>query len=242
MRIELKFEEIVSNSDALTRVLAQLDTVAPSDSTVLIYGETETGKELIARAIRNLTSRKVERLRQAELRGHSDRTTRKRIVGHEEGAFTGAIAQRVGRGRVGESRPSRDGRGAGVSLRSLLPVERFPRPGAPLRERREDIPLLVRHFVQQFSRMTRSAETIPSETMKTLVRYDWPGNIRELQNVIERAVIVSTGPVPNVPLDDLKARVSSAEASNGDSPSEDAGKDTRGARGYRAQADFGPLS
>jgi formate hydrogenlyase transcriptional activator len=80
MRTELKFEEIVSNSDALTRVLAQLDTVAPTDSTVLIYGDTGTGKELIARAIRNLTSRKVERLRQTELRGHSDRTTRKRIV------------------------------------------------------------------------------------------------------------------------------------------------------------------
>jgi formate hydrogenlyase transcriptional activator len=94
-----------------------------------------------------------------------------------------------------------------------------------LRERREDIPLLVRHFVQQFSRrMTRSIETIPSETMSALVRYDWPGNIRELQNVIERAVIVSTGPVLKVPLDDLRARVPSAEASNGGNPSEDAGK------------------
>jgi formate hydrogenlyase transcriptional activator len=94
-----------------------------------------------------------------------------------------------------------------------------------LRERREDIPLLVRHFVQQFSRrMNRGVETIPSETMNTLVRYDWPGNIRELQNVIERAVIVSTGSVLKVPLDDLKRRVSSAESSNGVSASEDAGK------------------
>jgi formate hydrogenlyase transcriptional activator len=91
-----------------------------------------------------------------------------------------------------------------------------------LRERREDIPLLVRHFVQHFSRrMNRSVETIPSETMRTLVRYHWPGNIRELQNVIERAVIVSTGPVLKVSLDDLRTRVPSAEASNGSSPSED---------------------
>jgi len=94
-----------------------------------------------------------------------------------------------------------------------------------LRERREDIPLLVRHFVQEFSRrMNRNIETIPSETMNTLVRYDWPGNIRELQNVIERAVIVSTGPILKVPLDDLRSRVPSAQITNGGSTSEDAGK------------------
>jgi formate hydrogenlyase transcriptional activator len=85
--------------------------------------------------------------------------------------------------------------------------------------------MLVRHFVQQFSRrMNRSVETIPSETMNTLVRYDWPGNIRELQNVIERAVIVSTGPVLRAPLDDLRTRVPLAETSNGGSESKDAGK------------------
>jgi formate hydrogenlyase transcriptional activator len=101
----------------------------------------------------------------------------------------------------------------------------FPVRVPPLRERREDIPLLVRHFVQQFSRrMSRSIETISSETMNTLVQYDWPGNIRELQNVIERAVIVSTGPLLKVPLDDLRARVPSAEASNGGNPSEHARK------------------
>ncbi len=101
----------------------------------------------------------------------------------------------------------------------------FPVRVPPLRERREDIPLLVRHFVQQFSRrMNRSIETIPSETMNTLVRYDWPGNIRELQNVIERAVIVSTGPVLKVPMDDLRTRVPFVESSNGGNSSEDAGK------------------
>jgi formate hydrogenlyase transcriptional activator len=101
----------------------------------------------------------------------------------------------------------------------------FPVRVPPLRERREDIPLLVRHFVQQFSRrMNCSVETIPSETMNTLVRYHWPGNIRELQNVIERAVIVSTGPILKAALDDLRTRVPSAEASSGGNPSEGAGK------------------
>jgi formate hydrogenlyase transcriptional activator len=101
----------------------------------------------------------------------------------------------------------------------------FPIRVPSLRERREDIPLLVRHFVQQFGRrMNRSIETIPSETMNTLVRYDWPGNIRELQNVIERAVIVSTGPVLKAPLDDLRTRVAAVEPSNGSSASEDSGK------------------
>ena len=100
----------------------------------------------------------------------------------------------------------------------------FPVRVPALRERREDIPLLVRHFVQQFSRrMNRGVETIPSETMNTLVRYDWPGNIRELQNVIERAVIVSTGPVLKAPLDELRTRIPSAEASNGFMASEDTG-------------------
>jgi formate hydrogenlyase transcriptional activator len=101
----------------------------------------------------------------------------------------------------------------------------FPLRVPALRERREDIPLLVRYFVQQFSRrMNRGVETIPSETMNTLVRYDWPGNIRELQNVIEQAVIVSTGPVLKVPLDDLRTPGSSSGHSNGRSPSGDLGK------------------
>jgi formate hydrogenlyase transcriptional activator len=94
-----------------------------------------------------------------------------------------------------------------------------------LRERPEDIPLLVRHFVQQFARrINRDIESIPLESMDTMVHYHWPGNIRELQNVIERAVIVSTGPVLRVPLDDMRTLVSSAEVSNGNHASEDAGK------------------
>jgi formate hydrogenlyase transcriptional activator len=274
IRTELKFEEIVGNSDILARVLAQLDTVAPTDSTVLIYGETGTGKELIARAIHNLSSRKSNAFVKLNCAAIPTGLLESELFGHEKGAFTGAIAQRIGRfelanrgtvfldeigdiplelqpkllrvlqerefERLGSTRTLRtDARLIAATNRDLAAMVEeqkfrsdlyyrlnvFPVRVPPLRERREDIPLLVRHFVQQFSRrMTRSIETIPSEAMSALVRYDWPGNIRELQNVIERAVIVSTGPGLKVPLDDLRARVSSAETSNGGSASEDAGK------------------
>jgi formate hydrogenlyase transcriptional activator len=273
IRTELKFEEIVGNSDVLRRVLAELETVAPTDSTVLIYGETGTGKELIARAIHDLSSRKSNAFVKLNCAAIPTGLLESELFGHEKGAFTGAIAQRVGRfelanrgtvfldeigeiplevqpkllrvlqerefERLGSTRTLRtDARLIAATNRDLeAMVEEqkfrtdlyyrlnvFPVRVPPLRERREDIPLLVRHFVQEFSRrMNRYIETIPSETMNTLVRYHWPGNIRELQNVIERAVIVSTGPVLKVPLDDLRTRVPSAEASNG-SPSEDAGK------------------
>jgi formate hydrogenlyase transcriptional activator len=274
IRTELKFEEIVGNSDVLARVLAQLDTVAPTDSTVLIYGETGTGKELIARAIHNLSSRKSNAFVKLNCAAIPTGLLESELFGHEKGAFTGAIAQRVGRfelanrgtvfldeigdiplelqpkllrvlqerefERLGSTRTLRtDARLIAATNRDLeAMVEEqkfrsdlyyrlnvFPVRVPPLRERREDIPLLVRHFVQQFSRrMNRSVETIPSETMNRLVRYDWPGNIRELQNVIERAVVVSTGPVLKLPPDDFRARVPSAQASNGSRPSGDAGK------------------
>jgi formate hydrogenlyase transcriptional activator len=274
IRTELKFEEIVGNSDALRRVLAEVETVAPTDSTVLIYGETGTGKELIARAIHNLSSRNSNAFVKLNCAAIPTGLLESELFGHEKGAFTGAIAQRVGRfelanrgtvfldevgeiplelqpkllrvlqerefERLGSTRTLRtDARLIAATNRNLAALVEeqkfrsdlyyrlnvFPVRVPPLRERREDIPLLVRHFVQQFSRrMNRSIETIPSETMKTLVRYDWPGNIRELQNVIERAVIVSTGTVLKVPLDDLTTRVPSAEPSNGSGASEDAGK------------------
>ena len=274
IRTELKFEEIVGNSAVLRRVLAELETVAPTDSTVLIYGETGTGKELIARAIHNLSSRKSHAFVKLNCAAIPTGLLESELFGHEKGAFTGAIAQRVGRfelanrgtvfldevgeiplelqpkllrvlqerefERLGSTRTMRtDARLIAATNRNLeaLVAEQkfrpdlyyrlnvFPVRVPPLRERREDIPLLVRHFVQQFSRrMSRSVETIPSETMNTLVRYDWPGNIRELQNVIERAVIVSTGPVLKVPLDELRTRVHSAESSsNGGSASDDTG-------------------
>jgi formate hydrogenlyase transcriptional activator len=267
IRTELKFEEIVGDSDALKRVLADVETVAPTDSTVLIYGETGTGKELIARAIHNLSSRKSNAFVKLNCAAIPTGLLESEMFGHEKGAFTGAIAQRVGRfelanrgtvfldevgeiplelqpkllrvlqerefERLGSTHTLHtDARLIAATNRDLgAMVEEhrfrsdlyyrlnvFPVRVPALRERREDIPLLVRHFVQQFSRrMNRSVEKIPSETMKTLVRYDWPGNIRELQNIIERAVIVSTGPILNVPLDDLRSRVSSAQDSNGGS-------------------------
>ena len=274
IRTELKFEEIVGTSDALRRVLAELETVAPTDSTVLIYGETGTGKELIARAIHNLSSRQSNAFVKLNCAAIPSGLLESELFGHEKGAFTGAIAQRVGRfelanrgtvfldeigeiplelqpkllrvlqerefERLGSTRTLRtDARLIAATNRDLAAMVEdqkfrsdlyyrlnvFPVRVPPLRERREDIPLLVRHFVQQFSRrMNRGVETIPSETMKALVRYDWPGNIRELQNVIERAVIISPGPVLKVPLDDLRKHVSSAESSNSGSAFEDAGK------------------
>jgi len=273
IRTELKFEEIIGNSDILRRLLSQVETVAPTDSTVLIYGETGTGKELIARAIHNLSSRNSNAFVKLNCAAIPTGLLESELFGHERGAFTGAIAQRVGRfelanrgtvfldeigeiplelqpkllrvlqerefERLGSTRTLRtDARLIAATNRDLeamvgeqkfrtdlyYRLNVFPVRVPALRERREDIPLLVRHFVQQFSRrMNRSVETIPSETMQTLVRYDWPGNIRELQNVIERAVIVSTGPVLKVPLDDLRTRVPSVEASNGVGVSEDTG-------------------
>jgi formate hydrogenlyase transcriptional activator len=273
IRTELKFEEIVGNSDVLRHVLAELETVAPTDSTVLIYGETGTGKELIARAIHNLSSRNSNAFVKLNCAAIPTGLLESELFGHEKGAFTGAIAQRIGRfelanrgtvfldevgeiplelqpkllrvlqerefERLGSTRTLRtDARLIAATNRDLTALVEeqkfrsdlyyrlnvFPVRVPPLRERREDIPLLVRHFAQHFNhRMNRSIETIPSETMSALIRYDWPGNIRELQNVIERAVIVSNGPVLKVPLDDLRNRVASAEALNRGGVSEDAG-------------------
>jgi formate hydrogenlyase transcriptional activator len=273
IRTELKFEEIVGNSDVLRRVLAELETVAPTDSTVLIYGETGTGKELIARAIHNLSSRNSNAFVKLNCAAIPTGLLESELFGHEKGAFTGAIAQRVGRfelancgtvfldevgeiplelqpkllrvlqerefERLGSTRTLRtDARLIAATNRDLTAMVAeqkfrtdlyyrlnvFPVRVPPLRERREDIPLLVRHFAQQFSRrMNRNIETIPSETMSTLVRYDWPGNIRELQNVIERAVIVSNGLILKVPLDELRTRIPPAEPFNGRSAPEDAG-------------------
>jgi formate hydrogenlyase transcriptional activator len=273
IRTELKFEEIVGNSDVLRRVLAELETVAPTDSTVLIYGETGTGKELIARAIHNLSSRNSNAFVKLNCAAIPTGLLESELFGHEKGAFTGAIAQRIGRfelanrgtvfldevgeiplelqpkllrvlqerefERLGSTRTLRtDARLIAATNRDLTAMVEeqkfrsdlyyrlnvFPVRVPSLRERREDIPLLVRHFAQQFSRrMNRSIETIPSETMNALVRYDWPGNIRELQNVIERAVIISNGSILKVPLDDLRTRVASAEALNGGGVSEDTG-------------------
>jgi formate hydrogenlyase transcriptional activator len=254
IRSELKFDEIVGRSEALRRVLEQIETVAPTDSTVLIYGETGSGKELIARAVHNLSSRKSSAFVKLNCAAIPTGLLESELFGHERGAFTGAISQRIGRfelasrgtmfldeigevplelqpkllrvlqerefERLGSTRTMRtDARliaATNRDLEALVAEQRFrsdlyyrlnvfPVRVPALRERPEDIPLLVRHFVQQFSRrLGKAIDSIPSETMSALVRYPWPGNIRELQNVIERAVILTSGPVLTVRSDDLR--------------------------------------
>jgi formate hydrogenlyase transcriptional activator len=263
IRAELNFEEIVGNSEGLKRVLRKIETVAPTDSTVLVHGETGTGKELVARAVHNLSARKDHAFVKMNCAAIPTGLLESELFGHEKGAFTGAIAQRVGRfelahrgtifldeigeiplemqpkllrvlqerefERLGSARTLRtDARLIAATNRDLAEMVAeqtfrsdlyyrlnvFPVRVPPLRERPEDIPLLVRHFVQQFSRRNnRTIETIPSETMEALVNYHWPGNIRELQNVVERAVIVSRGSVLKVPTADLKPAHTHADAS-----------------------------
>jgi formate hydrogenlyase transcriptional activator len=254
IRSELNFEEIVGKSEALRYVLKQVETVAPTDSTVLIYGETGTGKELVARALHNLSERRAGAFVKLNCAAIPTGLLESELFGHEKGAFTGAISQRVGRfelahhgtvfldevgeiplelqpkllrvlqerefERLGSSRTMRtDARLIAATNRDLAALvdenkfrsdlyyrlNVFPIRVPSLRERPVDIPLLVRHFVQQFSRrLGRHIDTIPSDTMEVLVRYHWPGNIRELQNVLERAVIVSTGAVLRVPVEELR--------------------------------------
>jgi formate hydrogenlyase transcriptional activator len=262
IRSQINFDSIVGNSAALQKVLHQVETVAPTDSTVLIYGETGVGKELVARAIHNLSARSRNAFVKLNCAAIPTGLLESEMFGHEKGAFTGAIAQRIGRfelanqgsvfldevgeialdlqpkllrvlqerefERLGSSRTLRtNARLIASTNRDLAAMvgeqkfrmdlyyrlDVFPVHVPPLRERREDIPLLVRHFVQQFARrMSRTIDTIPSETMNVLGRYPWPGNIRELQNLLERAVILSAGPVLKVPLADLQTHPMSPAA------------------------------
>jgi formate hydrogenlyase transcriptional activator len=254
IRTEMNFTEIVGKSSSLRRVLKLVERVAPTDSTVLIYGETGTGKELIARAIHDLSPRSSKPFVKLNCAAIPTGLLESELFGHEKGAFTGAIAQRIGRfevadggtifldevgeiplelqtkllrvlqerefERLGSSRTIRtDARLIAATNRNLeamvaeqkfrsdlfFRLNVFPVHVPPLRERQGDIPPLVRRFTQQFSRrMNKIMETIPSATMDALCRYHWPGNIRELQNVIERAVIISGGPALSVDVADLK--------------------------------------
>jgi PAS domain S-box-containing protein len=248
------FEEIVGKSSALQKVLKELETVGPTDSTVLILGETGTGKELIARAIHNLSARKSNAFVKVNCAAIPTGLLESEFFGHERGAFTGAIAQRIGRfelahhgtvfldeigeipldlqpkllrvlqerefERLGSSRTLQtDARLIAATNRDLseLVAEHkfrsdlfyrlnvFPIRVPSLRERPEDVPLLVRHFAEIYSRrMGKLIRNIPPETMSAFMSYDWPGNVRELQNVIERAVILSSHGVLRVSPAELK--------------------------------------
>ena len=273
IRTEMNFAQIIGNSASLRRVLKRVETVAPTDSTVLIYGETGTGKELIARGIHDLSPRRSKPFVKLNCAAIPTGLLESELFGHEKGAFTGAIAQRIGRfevadggtifldevgeiplelqtkllrvlqerefERLGSSRTLRtDARLIAATNRDLeamvteqkfrsdlfFRLNVFPVHVPPLRERQGDIPLLVRHFTQQFSRrMKKVLETIPSAAMDALSRYHWPGNIRELQNVIERAVIISAGPALSIDVSDLKfptaspavEKLASAKSTNG---------------------------
>jgi formate hydrogenlyase transcriptional activator len=252
---EMNFEQIVGKSAALRRVLKQVETVAPTESTVMIYGETGTGKELVAQALHNLSPRHAGAFVKLNCAAIPTGLLESELFGHEKGAFTGAIAQRIGRfelasrgtvfldeigeiplelqpkllrvlqerefERLGSTRTLRaEARLIAATNRDLtVMVEEqrfrsdlfyrlsvFPVRIPALRERPEDIPLLVRHFTQQFAgRMNKRVESISSETMSVLCDHHWPGNIRELQNVIERAVILLSGPVLKVAVSDLRS-------------------------------------
>jgi formate hydrogenlyase transcriptional activator len=267
IRSELNFEEIIGNSAALQQVLRQIEAVAPTNSTVLIQGETGSGKELIARAVHNLSRRRDHPFVKLNCAAIPTGLLESELFGHEKGAFTGAIAQRMGRfelasqgtifldevseipidlqpkllrvlqereyERLGNSRTLRtDARLIAATNRDLeAMVEEgrfrsdlfyrlnvFPIYVPSLRERREDIPFLIRHFAQHFARsLSKEIDTISTETMNSLVSYPWPGNIRELQNVIERAVILSKGPELKISLTGLATKPADANRyANGD--------------------------
>jgi len=245
---ERRFEQIIGNSAALESVLEQVERVAPTDSTVLIQGETGTGKELIAHAIHHLSSRCGRPFVRLNCAAIPLDLLESELFGHEKGAFTGAIAQKIGRfeladkgtlflDEVGDIPPAlqpkllrvlqeqefeRLGstRTHQVNVRLVAATNRnlmemadrgefrsdlyyrlnvFPVMLPPLRERREDIPALVTHFAELHGRrMSRQIDHIPAATLSALTSYHWPGNIRELQNLIERAVILSDdGVLPN---------------------------------------------
>ncbi len=256
IRTEYNFEEIVGESAALKRVLKQVEIVAPTDSTVLIQGETGTGKELIARALHHLSGRRERTFVKLNCAAIPTGLLESELFGHEKGAFTGAIALKIGRfelahggtlfldevgdiplelqtkllrvlqeqefERLGSNKTIR------VNVRLVAATNRdlvemvaekqfrsdlyyrlnvFPVTAPALRDRAEDIPMLVRYFAQKYARrMNKEIETIPTEVMAALTHYPWPGNVRELENLIERAVILSQGPTLRAPLGELMER------------------------------------
>jgi formate hydrogenlyase transcriptional activator len=262
IRTEFNFEEIIGESPLLRRTLSQVELAAPAGTTVLILGETGTGKELIARAIHNLSSRRERTFVKVNCAAIPAGLLESELFGHERGAFTGALTQKIGRfefadrgtlfldevgdlplelqpkllrvlqeqefERLGGNRTQRvDVRVVAATNTDLaaLVAERkfrndlyyrlnvFPIHVPPLRERPEDVPLLVRYFVQKISRrQNKTVAYVPSDVMDALVNYPWPGNVRELENLIERAVLLSPGNELRVPLADINESSRSASA------------------------------
>jgi formate hydrogenlyase transcriptional activator len=264
LRGEMDFEGIVGQSSALRHVLNLVETVAPSDSTVLMLGETGTGKELIARAIHDRSRRKDRTFVKVNCAAIPTGLLESELFGHERGAFTGAISQKIGRlelahqgtlfldevgdipleiqpkllralqerefERLGSTHTKKvDVRLVAATNRDLdkmmesrefrsdlyYRLNVFPIRIPPLRERPEDIPLLVRYFAQKYARrMERQIESIPAATMKALQSWHWPGNIRELQNFIERSVLLTHGSALQVPIGELRSNGNGAPAAN----------------------------
>jgi formate hydrogenlyase transcriptional activator len=255
LRLEHGFDDILGDSQALKNMLKQVEVVAPTDSTVLIQGETGTGKELIARAIHRLSGRAERTFIKLNCAAIPTGLLESELFGHERGAFTGAISQKAGRfeladkgtifldevgeiplelqskllrvlqeqefERLGSTKTIR------VNVRLIAATNRdlkglvetkqfrsdlyyrlnvFPITLPPLRERREDIPTLVRYFTQHYAvRMKKNIKTVPASTLEVLTRYAWPGNIRELENLVERSVILTQGTDLHVPISELQA-------------------------------------
>jgi len=268
INLENRFDDIVGESGGLKQVLRQIETVAPTDATVLIQGETGTGKELLARSIHRLSPRHNRTFIKLNCAAIPAGLLESELFGHEKGAFTGAIARKMGRlelanegtlfldevgempldlhpkllralqereiERLGGTRP------ISVNVRLIAATNRdlgkmvqekqfradlfyrlkvFPIFAPPLRERVGDIPILVRHFVATHSRrMGKTIQTIPDATMESLTRWKWPGNIRELENFLERAVILTRGPVLYAPLAELETAVEEDDSDEMDNP------------------------
>ena len=254
LRIEHGFEDIIGDSKALKQVLKQVEIVAPTDSTVLIQGETGTGKELIARAIHRLSGRGERTFVKLNCAAIPTGLLESELFGHERGAFTGAISQKAGRfeladkgtifldevgeiplelqtkllrvlqeqefERLGGTKTMRVNvrllAATNRNLKSLAEAKQFrsdlyyrlnvfPILLPPLRERREDIPILVRYFTQHYAvRMKKNIQAVPAKTLEALSRYMWPGNIRELENLVERSVILTQGTDLQVPISELQ--------------------------------------